>query len=130
MLRAAISTTLLLAPAGRLASLSAAEIADPPPRQVLRDVVLIRDTAEHPALNHYWVSFEYEPNPTASWLAIEGAGGGAVPGGQPGELLLPERHSTRYYAYKTTCDSGRRDNFIFLVLKSILAQHSKTVFGN
>ena len=82
MLRAAISTALLLAPAGRLAALGAAEIADPQPGQVLRGVVLIRGTADHPAFDHYEVSFAYEPNPTASWFAIEAAGGAAVPGGQ------------------------------------------------
>ena len=82
MLRAAISTALLLAPAGRPAALGAAEIADPQPGQVLRGVVLIRGTADHPAFDHYEVSFAYEPNPTASGFAIEAAGGAAVPGGQ------------------------------------------------
>ena len=82
MLRAAISTALLLAPAGRPAALGAAEIADPQPGQALRGVVLIRGTADHPAFDHYEVSFAYEPNPTASWFAIEAAGGAAVPGGQ------------------------------------------------
>ena len=48
----------------------------------MRGVVLIRGTAEHPAFDHYEVSFAYEPNPTASWFAIGAAGGAAVPGGQ------------------------------------------------
>ena len=82
MLRAAISTALLLAPAGQPAALGAAEIADPQPGQVLRGVALIRGAADHPAFDHYEVSFAYEPNPTASWFAIEAAGGAAVPGGQ------------------------------------------------
>ena len=82
MLRAAISTALLLAPAGQPAALGAAEIADPQPGQALRGVVLIRGTADHPAFDHYEVSFAFEPNPTASWFAIEAAGGAAVLGGQ------------------------------------------------
>ncbi|MQC24581.1 MAG: hypothetical protein DWG81_01365 [Chloroflexi bacterium] len=49
---------------------------------MLRGVALIRGTADHPAFDHYEVSFAYEPNPTASWFAIEAAGGAAVPGGQ------------------------------------------------
>ena len=82
MLRAAISTALLLAPVRLPAALGTATIADPQPGQVLRGVALIRGAAEHPAFDHYEVSFAYEPNPTASWFAIEAAGGAAVPGGQ------------------------------------------------
>ena len=82
MLRAAISTALLLAPAGRPAALGAAEIADPQPGQALRGVVLIRGTAQQPAFDHYEVSFSYEPNPTADWFAIEAAGSSPVQNGQ------------------------------------------------
>ena len=82
MLRAAISTALLLAPAGQPAALGAAEIADPQPGQALRGVVLIRGTAQQPAFDHYEVSFSYEPNPTADWFAIEAAGSSPVQNGQ------------------------------------------------
>lgn len=70
------------APAGRPAAVGNAEISDPQPGQALRGVVLIQGTADHPAFDHYEVSFAYEPNPTASWFAIEAAGASAVPGGQ------------------------------------------------
>ena len=79
---AAIGAVLVVVPLGRPAAVGAAEIADPQPGEALRGVVLIRGTAEHPAFDHYEVSFAYEPNPTASWFAIEAAGGAAVPGGQ------------------------------------------------
>ena len=48
----------------------------------MRGVVLIQGAAEHPAFDHYEVSFAYEPNPTADWFAIEAAGSSAVAGGQ------------------------------------------------
>ena len=79
---AAIGAGLVLVPLGRPAAVGAAEIAEPQPRQVLRGVVLIQGTAEHPAFDHYEVSFAYEPNPTADWFAIEAPGSGAVAGGQ------------------------------------------------
>ena len=62
--------------------MGAAEIADPQPGQALRGVVLIRGTAQHPAFDHYEVSFSYEPNPTADWFAIEAAGSRPVQNGQ------------------------------------------------
>lgn len=62
--------------------MGAAEIADPQPGQVLRGVVLIQGTAEHPAFDRYEVSFAYEPNPTADWFAIEAAGSSPVQNGQ------------------------------------------------
>ena len=62
--------------------MGAAEIAEPQPGQALRGVVLIRGTAQHPAFDHYEVSFSYEPNPTADWFAIEAAGSSPVQNGQ------------------------------------------------
>lgn len=79
---AAIGAVLVVVPLGLPAAVGAAEISDPQPGQVLRGVVLIQGTAEHPAFDHYEVSFAYEPNPTADWFAIEAAGSGAVAGGQ------------------------------------------------
>ena len=79
---AAVGAALIVAPVRLPAALGTATIADPQPGQVLRGVALIRGAADHPAFDHYEVSFAYEPNPTASWFAIEAAGGAAVPGGQ------------------------------------------------
>lgn len=62
------------APAGRPAAVGTAEISGPQPGQALRGVVLILGTADHPAFDHYEVSFAYEPTPTAVWFAIEAAG--------------------------------------------------------
>ena len=82
MIWAAIGAGLVLVPLGRPAAVGAAEIADPQPGQALRGVVLIQGTAEHPAFDHYEVSFAYEPNPTADWFAIEAAGASPVQNGQ------------------------------------------------
>ena len=79
---AAIGAALVVVPLGRPAAVGAAEIADPQPGQALRGVVLIQGTAEHPAFDHYEVSFAYEPNPTADWFAIEAAGSSPVQNGQ------------------------------------------------
>lgn len=106
MLRAAISTALLLAPAGRPAALGAAEIDDPQPGQVLRGVVLIRGTADHPAFDHYEVSFAYEPNPTASWFAIEAAGGASVPGGVARSSSVRRAARSTSYSRKTSMISA------------------------
>ena len=70
----AIGAVLFGAPAGRPAAVGTAEISGPQPGQALRGVVLIQGSADHPAFDHYEVSFAYEPNPTADWFAIEEIG--------------------------------------------------------
>ena len=82
MIWAAIGAVLVAVPLGLPAAVGAAEIADPQPGQALRGVVLIRGTAQHPAFDHYEVSFSYEPNPTADWFAIEDTGSSPVQNGQ------------------------------------------------
>ena len=79
---AAIGAALIAAPVRLPAALGTATIAEPQPGQALRGVVLIRGTAQHPAFDHYEVSFSYEPNPTADWFAIEAAGSSPVQNGQ------------------------------------------------
>ena len=79
---AAIGAVLVAVELDLPAAVGAAEISDPQPGQALRGVVLIQGTAEHPAFDHYEVSFAYEPNPTADWFAIEAAGSSPVQNGQ------------------------------------------------
>ena len=79
---AAIGAAVIAAPVRLPAALGTATIAEPQPGQALRGVVLIRGTAQHPAFDHYEVSFSYEPNPTADWFAIEATGSSPVQNGQ------------------------------------------------